>query len=90
MMDSMRKAFSFEGNMDGAKAAGMEQSVRMNIVKERLRRKAEANAASRGTGVQVPVPVATTPSFSDDQLIDEFSSILTGTGKKNNKKQTKK
>jgi hypothetical protein len=92
MMDSMRKAFSFEGNMEGAKAAGMEQSVRMNIVKERLRRKAEANAAARASvpsgGSQVPVNT-TGPVLSDDQLVEEFASILTG-GKKNNKKQTKK
>jgi hypothetical protein len=91
MMDSMRKAFSFEGNMDGAKAAGMEQSVRMNIVKERLRRKAEANAAARANastgGAQVPVNT-TGPVLSDDQLVEEFASILTGG--KNNKKQAKK
>jgi hypothetical protein len=91
MMDSMRKAFSFEGNMDGAKAAGMEQSVRMNIVKERLRRKAEANAAARANtssgGAQVPVNT-TGPVLSDDQLVEEFASILTRG--KNNKKQAKK
>jgi len=93
MMDSMRKAFSFEGNMEGARAAGMEQSVRMNIVKERLRRKAEANAAAKAASTTSHVPVNTTaPALSDDQLIDEFASILTGGGKKggNNKKQTKK
>jgi hypothetical protein len=92
MMDSMRKAFSFEGNMEGARAAGMEQSVRLNMVRERLRRKAEANAAARAAsgsaGTPVPVP-ASTPSLSDDQLIEEFASILTG-GKKNNKKESKK
>ena len=95
MMDSMRKAFSFEGNMDGAKAAGMEQSVRMNIVKERLRRKAEANAAAKASaptgGSHIPVNT-TGPVFSDDQLVEEFASILMSGGKKggNNKKQTKK
>ena len=91
MMDSMRKAFSFEGNMEGAKAAGMEQSVRMNIVKERLRRKAEANAAAKAANTKsnTQVPVNTGPSLSDDQLIEEFASILTS-GKKNNKKQDKK
>ena len=93
MMDSMRKAFSFEGNMEGAKAAGMEQSVRLNMVRERLRRKAEANAAAKSSSASAQVPVNTTgPVLSDDQLIEEFASILTGTGKKgvNNKKQTKK
>lgn len=92
MMDSMRKAFSFEGNMEGARAAGMEQSVRLNMVRERLRRKAETNAAAKASvstgGSQVPVNT-TGPVLSDDQLVEEFASILTG-GKKNNKKQGKK
>ena len=91
MMDSMRKAFSFEGNMDGAKAAGMEQSVRLNMVRERLRRKAEANTAAKANSSSAQAPVnSVAPSFSDDQLIEEFASILTGSGKKNNKKQAKK
>lgn len=91
MMDSMRKAFSFEGNMEGAKAAGMEQSVRLNMVRERLRRKAEANAAAKATASSsAQVPVNTTePSYTDDQLIEEFASILTG-GKKGSKKHAKK
>ena len=91
MMDSMRKAFSFEGNMEGAKAAGMEQSVRLNMVRERLRRKAEANAAAKSSNASAQAPVNTTgPPLSDDQLIEEFASILTGSGKKNTKKQSKK
>lgn len=91
MMDSMRKAFSFEGNMEGAKAAGMEQSVRLNMVRERLRRKAEANAAAKAASSTAQVPVNTTgPSLSDDQLIEEFASILTGGMKKGTKKQAKK
>jgi hypothetical protein len=92
MMDSMRKAFSFEGNMEGAKAAGMESSVRMNIIKERLRRKQAENAAKASTqAAQVPVNT-TGPSLSDDQLVEEFASILTGGGKKgsSNKKNAKK
>jgi len=93
MMDSMRKAFSFEGNMEGARAAGMEHSVRLNMVRERLRRKAEANAAAKASSTGSQAPVNTTgPVFSDDQLVEEFASILTGVGKKvvNNKKQGKK
>jgi len=87
----MRKAFSFEGNMEGAKAAGMEQSARMNIIKERLRRKAEANAAAKNNAVQVPANT-TVPAFTDDQLVEEFGSILVNNGKKseNNKKHAKK
>jgi hypothetical protein len=98
MMDSMRKAFSFEGNMEGAKAAGMESSVRMNIIKERLRRKQAENAAKASTqsvnsGQVGQVPVNTMgPSLSDDQFVEEFASILNGGGKKgsSNKKNAKK
>jgi len=93
MMDSMRKAFSFEGNMDGAKAAGMESSVRMNIVKERLRRKAAENAAKAGHASQVEPPQAAPVNTmqQDQDLINEFESILTsGTKKGNNKKHAKK
>jgi hypothetical protein len=94
LMNSMRKAFSFEDNMEGARAAGMEQSVRLNIVKERLRRKAEANAAARSASVntnQVPVNTTVAP-FTDEQLEEEFTSILSNGGKKsgNNKKHGKK
>jgi hypothetical protein len=90
MMDSMRKAFSFEGNMEGAKAAGMEQSVRLNMIRERLRRKAEANAAARTTSMNTPLNT-TEPSYTDEQLIEEFASVVPG-GKKggNNKKHSKK
>lgn len=91
MMDSMRKAFSFEGNMEGAKAAGMESSARMNIVKERLRRKQAENAAAKAASSNTQVPVNTSePSYTDEQLIEEFASILTASGKKGTKKHAKK
>jgi hypothetical protein len=73
----------------------MEQSVRMNIIKERLRRKAEANAAAknlaRASGVQPPINTCS-PALTDGQLVEEFGSILVDNGKKggNNKKHTKK
>jgi hypothetical protein len=63
------------------------------MVRERLRRKAEANAAAKSSNTSTQVPVNTTgPALSDDKLIEEFQSILMGSGKKggNNKKQTKK
>jgi hypothetical protein len=67
------------------------------MVRERLRRKAEANAAAKAvsSSAQVPaqVPANTTgPSYTDNELIEEFASILTGGVKKggNNKKQGKK
>jgi hypothetical protein len=91
MMEAMKKTFGFE-DMDAARAAGQEPTARMSIVRERLRRKAEANAAAKAgsasTGTQVPVNT-TEPSYTDDQLIEEFASILTG-GKKGSKKHAKK
>jgi hypothetical protein len=41
MMETMRKTFGFE-DMDTARAAGQEQSARMALVRDRLRRKLEA------------------------------------------------
>jgi hypothetical protein len=85
MMDSMRKAFSFEGNMEGAKAAGMESTARMNIVKERLRRKQAENAAARS---QATAPVNTFKS--NVEISEDFPSILPANKHGNNKKQSKK
>ena len=45
MMDSFKTAFGFE-DMDIAKAAGKEGSARLNIVKERLRKKMEEKKAA--------------------------------------------
>jgi hypothetical protein len=45
MMDSFKTAFGFE-DMDIAKAAGKEGSARLNIVKERLRKKMEEKKAT--------------------------------------------
>jgi hypothetical protein len=85
MMDSMRKAFSFEGNMEGAKAAGQEHTARMNIVKERLRRKQAEKAAARGS---TPAPVNTlVPEVEESE---DFPSILLNSKQSNNKKQSKK
>jgi hypothetical protein len=99
MMDSMRKAFSFEGDMDAARAAGQEKSAKLNIAQERMRkelarRKEAAAKAAAKTGNEAVTPVANTTnvtntSASDVNLVDEFVSILSGT-KTNNKKQGKK
>jgi hypothetical protein len=95
MMESMRKAFSFEGNMEGAKAAGMEQSARMNIVKERLRRKQAENASAREKAMaQAQVnraealaqPLAQ-PLAEVEEEDEGFASIMPS---KNNKKHSKK
>ena len=45
MMDSFKSAFGFE-DMDIARAAGKEGSARLNIVKERLRKKMEEKKAA--------------------------------------------
>jgi hypothetical protein len=86
MMDSMRKAFSFEGNMEGAKAAGQEHTARMNIVKERLRRKQAENAKVRAG--QAVIPVNTVKQ--NVELQEEYPSILPVSNRGNNKKQSKK
>lgn len=48
MMDSFKTAFGFE-DMDIARAAGKEGSARLNIVKERLRKKMEEKKAATAT-----------------------------------------
>ena len=48
MMDSFKSAFGFE-DMDIARAAGKEGSARLNIVKERLRKKMEEKKAATAT-----------------------------------------
>ena len=53
MMDSFKTAFGFE-DMDIARAAGKEGSARLNIVKERLRKKMEEKKAS-ATATSIPV-----------------------------------
>jgi hypothetical protein len=85
MMDSMRKAFSFEGNMEGAKAAGQEHTARMNIVKERLRRKQAEKAAARGS-----TPAHVNTFVPEVEESEDFPSILLNSKQSNNKKQPKK
>ena len=86
MMESMKKTFGFE-DMDAAKAAGQEQSARMSIVKERLRRKQAAKGASM-TQPNTTV-VATNTTLEDDA---GFSSILVSkpASKSGQKKHNKK
>lgn len=49
LMESFKSAFGFE-DMDLARSAGKEQSARMNIVKERLKKKMDAKKGSTATG----------------------------------------
>jgi hypothetical protein len=62
----------------------MEQSARMNIIKERLRRKQAENASSRA---KTAVPQANV--VVSEEADNEFASILLS-GNKTNKKQGKK
>ena len=95
MMESMRKAFSFEGDMDAARAAGQEKSARLNLAQERMRkelsRRKEAAAAKANSSPSAPsIPSsASAPVDSVANMADEFASILTGK-RGNNKKQDKK
>ena len=97
MMNSMRKAFSFEGDMEGARAAGQEKSARLNIAKERMRKElarrkeaaANATAAARSTTVTAASTPLVVPGVIPSNTVEEFSSILMGR-QGNNKKQTKK
>jgi hypothetical protein len=98
MMNSMRKAFSFEGDMDGARAAGQEKSARLNVAQERMRkelarRKEAAAAAKSAKEGSVPVTASTPLSVSQpsppSNTMEEFASILSGK-QANNKKHGKK
>lgn len=91
MMDSMRKTFSFDGDMDAARAAGQEKSARLNVAQERMRKEllrrkemASANAAAKAS----TIPVAPVNTIVQKDLGEEFVSILSG--KQSTKKHNKK
>jgi hypothetical protein len=52
LMESFKSAFGFE-DMDMARAAGKEQSARMNIVKERLKKKMDAKKGANSAATHV-------------------------------------
>jgi hypothetical protein len=98
MMDSFKTAFGFE-DMDIARAAGKEGSARLNIVKERLRKKMEekkaaatastsnsSSSSSSGNTVVSPSEAeAIAAAFASNKKIDEKQIKA-----KNQKQQTKK
>jgi hypothetical protein len=87
MMEAMRKMFSFD-DMDSARASGHEHTARMNIVKERLRRKAAMASAMPQPMAQ---PMAQPLAITENSLVnDEFASILVKSRVKGNKKHDKK
>ena len=104
MMDSMRKAFSFEGDMEGARAAGQEKTAKLRVAQERMRKELErrkaakaatsaatgvaTGAATSGTKASTPL-VVPAPTQTQTDTIEEFASILMGK-QGNNKKQGKK
>ena len=92
MMDSFKSAFGFE-DMDIARAAGKEGSARLNIVKERLRKKMEA----KKNGATTPVVAPTTSTTAGNTVIydneaEEAVNLadIFASPKKGGKKQTKK
>ena len=95
MMNSMRKAFSFEGDMDAARAAGQEKSARLNVAQERMRkelarRKEAAAAAAAAKGATTSTTPLVVPGASlPTNTVEEFTSILMGK-QATNKKQAKK
>jgi len=93
MMESMRKAFSFDGDMDAARAAGQEKSARLNLAQERMRkelsRRKEAAAAQGKTSTASTTSTASNVTTHGNPVAEEFASILTGKSG-NNKKHAKK
>ena len=103
MMNSMRKAFSFEGDMDAARAAGQEKSAKLHVAQERMRkelaRRKEAAATTAAKSVGTPasssplvVPGATSAASvtqTPANTMEEFASILSGK-QGSNKKHAKK
>jgi len=81
MMESMRNTFGAAEH--GGAGGGGEQSSRLNIIKERLRRAQAAKEAARG-GRPMPtqVPVAPAPSRSAANDDEEFASIAVKSSKK--------
>lgn len=57
LMESFKSTFGFE-DMDMAQAAGREDKARLNIVKERLRKKVEAKKAAATTSAAAPTDPA--------------------------------
>ena len=101
MMDSMRKAFSFEGNMEGARAAGQEKSAKLHMAQERLRKELakRKEAAANNPLASNPLatkplatkPLATIPVVAKESTANDEIPTLNIPGKQGkNKKNTKK
>lgn len=92
MMDSFKTAFGFE-DMDIAKAAGKEGSARLNIVKERLRKKMEekkaAASSSNSSSSSSSGNTVVTPSEAE-AIAAAFASNKKIDAKAKNQKQQKK
>lgn len=93
MMESMRDTFGGQG-ADAAHSPNNEQTARMSIVRERLRRKAAQQSATamQSKPIASVIPVNTmdgigTTGTDDD---DGFGSILMNPSKSNAKKHGKK
>jgi hypothetical protein len=80
MMESMRNTFAAADPRNG----GAEQSARMNIIKERLRRAQAAKEAARGSNPVTSAPVSVKPVV--DYGDDTFASIAVKSSKGKGKK----
>jgi hypothetical protein len=93
MMDSFKSAFGFE-DMDIARAAGKEGSARLNIVKERLRKKMEekkaATAAAPVSSTSAGGNTVVSPSEAEAIAAAFASNKKIDMKAKNQKQQTKK
>ena len=89
MMESMRNTFG-AAEHGGAGGGGAEQSSRLNIIKERLRRAQAAKEAARGgrpasaapVPMPVPVPTAAARKSANDEDDEGFGSIAVKSSKK--------
>jgi hypothetical protein len=95
-MDSMRTALSFEGNMEGARAAGQEKSAKLHMAQERLRKelaKRKEAAANKplASNPFASNPSATIPVVAKESTANDEIPTLNIPGKQGkNKKNTKK
>ena len=92
MMDSFKSAFGFE-DMDIARAAGKEGSARLNLVKERLRKKMEAKkgaTASASTASTASTVPANTVIYANEAAEAENLADIFASPKKGGRKPTKK
>jgi hypothetical protein len=89
LMETFKSAFGFE-DMGLARQAGKEQSARMAIVKERLRKKLDAKRGGAAGGAGVAAAASTSATAVELDLDDpEWGSVLAGGHEKGDAKGKK-